>query len=118
MKITKRPIFLLVFNTIYTSRAKGNRQKGKFISIFYLKIYFIDELENKKLMKFVTVPRDQYYQYSWGFLCRFFSDYLHAAHFARSFLTNSYNLGKYTFVISSPFVLTIPKYLLWTNGIT
>ena len=39
----------------------------------------------------------------------FFLTSLHAAQFARSSSTNSSNLGKYSFVLSSPSALTIPN---------
>ena len=37
-KITERPIFLLVLNTIYTSRTKGNGQKWEFQVFFWIRI--------------------------------------------------------------------------------
>ena len=49
----------------------------------------------------------------------FFLTILQVTNFARSFSTNSLsNLGKYPFVLCSPFVLMVPKYPWWANGIT
>ena len=56
-----------------------------------------DEIEDRKLMLDV------------GAFC---VTTLHATHLARSFSANSSNLGKYTFVLSSHFVLTIPPICL------
>ena len=43
---------------------------------------------------------------------------LHATHFAKSFSTNSSNLGKCVFVLSSPFALMTPRHPYWADGIT
>ena len=67
----------------------------------------IDELKNRDLVKFTVNVNGIH-----GFfvLCNgcwcFCLTALLAKHFARSFSTNLSNLGKYTFALSSPFVLT------------
>ena len=70
-----------------------------------------DELENRPLMKFMTDLRNHFNSIHGIFFVGvmfevecwcFFLITLHATHFVRSIPTNSSNLGKCTFVMSSP----------------